>query len=96
MLDILERLAVREAVRRQPRQRRRICRLLMAGCTLAEVAERLALAESTVSDHLGKIRKSFIAMGFDGSVRTRRKKSSAGAVKNEGHCHCTGGEEQGQ
>jgi len=73
MLHILDRLAVREAVRRQPRQRRRVCRLLMAGYTRAEAAAHLGRAESTVRDHIDKIRKSFLAMGFDDRGRYRGK-----------------------
>lgn len=80
MLDILDRLAVREAVRRQPRQRRRICRLLMAGCTRSEVAERLGIADMTVHAQIRRIRRSFVGLGFEDWRPCRRRRDASASL----------------
>ncbi|HRR83009.1 MAG TPA: hypothetical protein P5532_22775 [Planctomycetota bacterium] len=78
MLHILDRLAVREAVRRQPRRLRAVCYLLMDGYTLPEVAAALGRSRGTVRWQMSEIRKSFIRMGFMPfrrlGRRARRKK----------------------
>ena len=73
MLHILDILAVREAVALQPPARRRICRLLMAGCTRAEIAERLGIGRMSVYTQIRRIRRSFIKMGFEYAPRRREK-----------------------
>ena len=70
MFDIVDVLAVREAVARQTPMRRRICRMLMADYTKREVAHKLGRSEPTITYHIRRIRKSFVEMGFgdpDGS-----------------------------
>ncbi|HUT37388.1 MAG TPA: hypothetical protein VNE39_28150 [Planctomycetota bacterium] len=74
MLHILDILAVREAVRRQPRRLRVICHLLMQGYTDEEVAEELGRPWGTVRWQMYEIRKSFVAMGF---TPPRRRRSGA-------------------
>ena len=64
MFDIVDVLAVREAVARQTGIRRRICRLLMQDYTRKEVARKLGRSGPTISYHMAKIRKSFEDMGF--------------------------------
>jgi len=65
MFDIVDVVAVREAVRRQTRLRRRICRLLMHGATHNEIAQELGTRRQTVGRHVQHIRKSLEDIGFD-------------------------------
>ena len=64
MFDIVDVLAVREAVRRQTPLRRRICRLLMEGHTHKEIAATLDTKRQTVTQHVGFLRKSLEELGF--------------------------------
>ena len=75
MLDIVDVLAVREAVSLQPPVRRRICELLMEDYTREEVAVKLGRAQSTVRGHIAAIRRSFLAMGFGWPRRRSRRKA---------------------
>ncbi|MBM4036697.1 MAG: helix-turn-helix transcriptional regulator [Planctomycetes bacterium] len=75
MLHILDILAVREAVARQPKRRREICEMLMEGYSRAEIAGRLGIAEMTVHTHIRRIRRSFIKMGFEPAPRRREPRS---------------------
>jgi len=73
MLHILDTLAVREAVKKQPRRLRVICHLLMQGYTDEEVAEELGRPWGTVRWQMYEIRKSFISLGFEPRRRCRRR-----------------------
>ena len=64
MFDIVDVLAVREAVERQTPVRQRICRMLMEDYSQREVARKLGRSHKTVSHHVSRIRKSFREMGF--------------------------------
>jgi IS30 family transposase len=72
MLDMLEALAVREAVERQTPIRRRICEMIMEDYKRWEIAEILGRAPQTISHHVRRIRESFCEMGFDEWLRPRR------------------------
>ena len=65
MFDIVDVLAVREAVRRQTPLRRRICELLMRGQTQKEVASEMHLNQSSVSRHIVRLREALREMGFE-------------------------------
>ena len=64
MFDIVDVLAVREAVRRQTPLRRRICELLVAAHTHKEIADALGTKRQTVTEHVYRLRKALEDMGF--------------------------------
>jgi len=72
MLDLLDTLAVREAVERQRPLRRGICELFMADCSRDEVCQRLGLSRGCLYRHMQAIRDSFVEMGFDEWLLARR------------------------
>ena len=77
MFDIVDVLAVREAVARQTGIRRRICRLLMRDYTQSEAARKLGRSRKTISYQVMRIRESFREMGFseaDAPQRPRKEK----------------------
>jgi len=65
MLDIVDVIAVREAVERQSLVRQRICRRLLDGRTQEEIAAELRLSQGTVSRHIRRIRQALREMGFE-------------------------------
>ena len=72
MLDIVEIVAVREAVARQRGVRRRICELLMADHTRREICRALGISRFTLRRRMLSIRESFCKMGFDDWLLPRR------------------------
>jgi len=72
MLDLLDILAVREAVERQKPLRRGICELFMADCSRDEICQRLGLSRFTLRRHMIMIRESFCEMGFEEWLLPRR------------------------
>ena len=72
MLDLLDILAVREAVKRQKPARRQICELFMVDCSRDEVCQTLGLSRGSLYRHMEAIRDSFVAMGFDEWLLPRR------------------------
>ncbi len=97
MLQILDILAVREAVELQPPRLRVVCELLMQDFSPEEVAEELRRPWGTVRRQMHEIRKSFIAMGFRPFRRRRRrvlrKNLAAPASRFGGESLCKGGDE---
>lgn len=77
MLDIVETLAVREAVERQTPIRRRICELLMEDHARWEIRRELGLSRGQLYRHTRAIRRSFVAMGFEEWTRPRRAKKKS-------------------
>ena len=76
---IVDVLAVREAVERQPPARRRVCELLLEGWSQTEIAQKMGVKRQTVNTHVRRLRASLRRMGFDGvgkGGRRRRRRSS--------------------
>ena len=72
MLDIVEIVAVREAVARQRGVRRRICEMIMADYARWEIRRELGLSRGKLYRHMRAIRGSFCEMGFDDWLLPRR------------------------
>jgi len=76
MFDIVDRLAVREALDRQAPVPRRICMLLMQGFTQQEIAQQVGLHQSGVCRHIAGVRLAFLACGFpDPTISARAPES---------------------
>jgi DNA-binding CsgD family transcriptional regulator len=73
MLDIVDVVAVREAVGRLTKRQQEVCQLLINGHTQEEIAATLGCTQQTVSDHVRRIRAAFREMGFDQRVLRSRK-----------------------
>ena len=65
LFDIVDVLAVHEAVERQTPVRRRICEMLMESYTRREICQELGFSRFTLRRHVLGIRESFCEMGFD-------------------------------
>jgi len=64
MFNIVDVLAVREAVERQRPVRRLICAWLMANTPREDIEEMLGISRWSLRRHLRAIRRSFVEMGF--------------------------------
>jgi hypothetical protein len=93
MFDILDTLAVREAVRRQPPIRRRICEWLMRDYRVGEIAWMTGRSRHSIRWLMLCIRWSFIRMGFRPPFRNRfhdPEKEEARAAQERSCCHESG------
>jgi DNA-binding CsgD family transcriptional regulator len=81
MFNIVDVVAVREAVGRLTPRQQHICLLLANGHSQEEIAEDLGVTQQTVAQHVERIRKRLRDMGYRGEAarhdEVRRRRTGA-------------------